>query len=59
MGTLRYVQQQFPTLYPGGAIDSFPLIAPGAPSVPLPDGVDLAPAPRDPAQMGNDSRPSM
>lgn len=59
MGTLRYVQQQFPTLYPGGAIDSFPLIAPGAPPVPLPGGVDLAPAPRDPAQMGNDSRPSM
>ena len=59
MATLRYVQQQFPTLYPGGAIDSFPLIAPGAPLVPLPDGVDLAPAPRDPAQMGNDSRPSM
>lgn len=59
IGTLRYVQQQFPTLYPGGAIDSFPLMAPAAPPVQLPDGVDLAPAPRDPAQMGNDSRPSM
>ncbi len=59
MVTLRYVQEHFPTLYPGGAIDSFPLMRPMAPPVPLPGGVDLRQAPRDPAQMGNDSRPSM
>lgn len=57
--TLRYVQQQFPTLYPGGAVDSFPLMQPKAPQVALPQGVDLTPAPRDPAQMAADSRPSM
>lgn len=57
--TLRFVQQQLPTLYPGGAIDSFPLMAAQPPAVPLPAGVDLTPAPRDPAQAGNDSRPLM
>lgn len=57
--TLRYVQQQFPTLYPGGAVDSFPLMAPGAPPVQLPDNVDLTPAPRDPAQEGSGLRPMM
>lgn len=56
---LRFVQAQLPTLYPGGAIDSFPLMTP--PDVPLsfPAGLDLTPAPRDPAQAGNDSRPVM
>jgi nitrous oxidase accessory protein len=49
VGILRYVQQQFPTLYPGGAVDSHPLMAPAAPPVTLPEGVDLTPAPRDPA----------
>lgn len=57
--TLRFVQQQLPTLYPGGAVDSFPLMMPGAPPVPLPEGIDLTPAPRDPAQAGSDSRPIM
>jgi len=57
--TLRFVQDQFPTLYPGGAVDSFPLMAPGAAPVALPAGVDLAPAQRDPAQDGDDSRPVM
>jgi nitrous oxidase accessory protein len=57
--TLRYVQEQLPTLYPGGAIDSYPLMIPGAPPVALPVGVDLTPAPRDPAQAGADSRPIM
>jgi nitrous oxidase accessory protein len=59
MQTLRYVQSQFPSLYPGGAIDSFPLMAPGAPPVMLPEHVDLTPANRDPAQLGSDSRPTM
>ncbi len=57
--TLRYVQQQFPTLYPGGAIDSFPLMTPGAPPVALPENVDLTPAPRDPAQEGSGLRTMM
>ena len=57
--TLRFVQEQLPTLYPGGAIDSFPLMLPVPPAMPLPDGVDLTPAPRDPAQAGSDSRPIM
>jgi len=56
---LRFVQEQFPTLYPGGAVDSFPLMAPGPPPVALPSDVDLTPAARDPAQDGNDSRPVM
>lgn len=59
IATLRYVQQQFPTLYPGGAIDSFPLMQPKEPRAALPQGVDLTPAPRDPAQMAADARPSM
>jgi nitrous oxidase accessory protein len=59
MQTLRYVQEQFPTLYPGGAIDSFPLMSPGVPPVKLPEHVDLTPAPRDPAQLDSDSRPMM
>jgi nitrous oxidase accessory protein len=59
MQTLRYVQVQFPTLYPGGAVDSYPLMAPGAVPVPLPEHVDLTPAPRDPAQLGAESRPTM
>jgi nitrous oxidase accessory protein len=59
MQTLRYVQEQFPTLYPGGAADSFPLMSPGAPPVKLPEHVDLTPAPRDPAQLDSDSRPMM
>lgn len=59
MQTLRYMQSQFPSLYPGGAVDSFPLMAPGAPPVKLPAHVDLTPAPRDPAQMESDSRPMM
>jgi hypothetical protein len=53
------MQEQLPTLYPGGAIDSYPLMKPGDPSVALPAGVDLTPAPRDPAQAGSDSRPIM
>jgi nitrous oxidase accessory protein len=57
--TLRFMQEQLPTLYPGGAVDSFPLMRPGAPPVAVPPGVDLMPAPRDPAQAGNDSRPIM
>ena len=57
--TLRFVQEQLPTLYPGGAIDSFPLMLPTPPAMPLPDGMDLTPAPRDPAQAGSDSRPIM
>ena len=57
--TLRFVQAQLPTLYPGGAIDSFPLMTPGPPPVALPLNVDLTPAPRDPAQAGSDSRPIM
>lgn len=56
---LRFVQEQFPTLYPGGAVDSYPLMAPGRPPVALPAGVDLTPAQRDPAQDGIDSRPIM
>jgi nitrous oxidase accessory protein len=59
MQTLRYMQQQFPTLYPGGAVDSFPLMQPGTPPVPLPKQVDLTPAPRDPAQMESETRPTM
>lgn len=54
--TLRFVQEQLPALYPGGAIDSFPLMMPPTPPVPLPAGVDMTPAPRDPAQDGSDSR---
>ena len=57
--TLRYVQEQFPTLYPGGAVDSFPLMGPGTAPVQLPKHVDLTPAPRDPAQMDSDTRPTM
>lgn len=57
--TLRFVQEQLPTLYPGGAIDSFPLMLPLPPAMALPDNVDLTPAPRDPAQAGGDSRPVM
>lgn len=57
--TLRFIQAQLPTLYPGGAVDSFPLMTPRAPPVRLPANVDLTPAPRDPAQAGNDSRPLM
>jgi nitrous oxidase accessory protein len=57
--TLRFVQEQMPTLYPGGAIDSFPLMQPPAPMVALPKNVDLTPAPRDPAQAGIDARPVM
>jgi nitrous oxidase accessory protein len=57
--TLRFVQQQFPTLYPGGAIDSFPLMAPPPAPVVLPQGLDLTPAPRDPAQRGSDQLPAM
>ncbi len=59
MQTLRYVQGQFPTLYPGGAVDSFPLMAPGQPPVTLPEHADLTPAPRDPAQMDSQTRPTM
>lgn len=58
MQTLRYMQEQLPTLYPGGAVDSFPLMEPGAPPVALPQNVDLTPAPRDPAQASSD-RPIM
>ena len=57
--TLRYVQQQLPTLYPGGAIDSFPLMSPVEPPVRLPQNVDLTPAPRDPAQEGSGLRTMM
>lgn len=57
--TLRFVQEQLPALYPGGAIDSFPMMQPGPPPVSIPPGLDLTPAPRDPAQAGNDSRPIM
>jgi nitrous oxidase accessory protein len=57
--TLRYVQQQFPTFYPGGAIDSFPLMAPDAPPQQLPGNVDLTPAPRNPAQEGSGMRSMM
>lgn len=59
MQTLRFVQEQLPALYPGGAIDSFPLMMPAPPPMDLPDNLDLTPAPRDPAQAGNDSRPIM
>jgi nitrous oxidase accessory protein len=59
MQTLRHVQEQFPTLYPGGAVDSFPLMEPGEPPMKLPEPVDLTPAPRDPAQMDSDTRPMM
>lgn len=59
MQTLRFVQEQLPTLYPGGAIDSFPLMIPQPPPVTIPAQIDLTPAPRDPAQAGNDSRPIM
>ena len=58
MQTLRYMQEQLPTLYPGGAVDSFPLMEPGASPVALPRNVDLTPAPRDPAQASSD-RPIM
>lgn len=58
MQTLRYMQEQLPTLYPGGAIDSFPLMVPGEPPAALPGNVDLTPAPRDPAQAASD-RPIM
>jgi nitrous oxidase accessory protein len=57
--SLRFVQEQFPTLYPGGAVDSYPLMAPEPPPVALPAGVDLTPALRDPAQSEDDSRPVM
>ncbi|MEQ1576035.1 MAG: nitrous oxide reductase family maturation protein NosD [Hyphomicrobium sp.] len=57
--SLRYVQQQLPSLYPGGAIDSFPLMSPGPLPVALPANADLTPAARDPAQSGSDSRPIM
>jgi nitrous oxidase accessory protein len=57
--TLRFVQEQLPSLYPGGAVDSFPMIQPGPLPVAMPHGLDLTPAPRDPAQAGNDSRPIM
>lgn len=56
---LRFVQAQLPTLYPGGAIDSYPLMTPGGGAAALPADVDLSPAPRDPAQAGADSRPIM
>src|SRR5262249_24290982 len=59
MQPLRSVQEQFPTLYSGGAADSFPLMSPGAPPVKLPQYVDLTHAPRDPAQLDSDSRPMM
>ena len=59
LGILRFVQEQLPTLYPGGAVDSFPLMTPGPAPIALPAHVDLTPAPRDPAQVGNDSRPIM
>ena len=57
--TLRYVQDQLPTLYPGGAIDSYPLMSPSPPPVAVPAHIDLTPASRDPAQAGSDSRPIM
>lgn len=57
--TLRYVQDQLPTLYPGGAIDSYPLMSPSPPPVVVPAHIDLTPASRDPAQAGSDSRPIM
>lgn len=57
--SLRFMQEQLPSLYPGGAVDSFPLMTPGDPPVPLPANADLTPAPRDPAQAGSDSRPIM
>jgi nitrous oxidase accessory protein len=50
LATLRYAQEQLPTLYPGGAVDSFPLMAPPAPPVALPAGVDLTPAAPDAAE---------
>lgn len=56
---LRFVQAQLPTLYPGGAIDSFPLMTPRVAMVALPAGIDLTPAPRDPAQAGSGDRPIM
>jgi nitrous oxidase accessory protein len=59
LATLRFVQEQLPTLYPGGAVDSFPLMMPAAATMPLPQGIDLTPAPRDPAQAGADQRPIM
>lgn len=37
METLRFAQSQFPTLYPGGVIDSHPLIAPPPLPTKLPD----------------------
>lgn len=57
--TLRFVQEQLPTLYPGGAIDSFPLMSPPPLTVVLPSDVTLKTAPRDPAEAGSDSRPLM
>jgi len=50
MTTLRYAQEDLPTLYPGGAVDSFPLMSPPAPPVRLPAGIDLTPAKLDPAE---------
>ena len=57
--SLRFVQEQLPTLYPGGAMDSFPLMLPETATAKLPENVDLTPAPRDPAQAGSNSRPVM
>ena len=57
--TLRFVQEQLPSLYPGGAVDSFPMMQPGPLPIAMPQDLDLTPAPRDPAQAGNDSRPIM
>jgi nitrous oxidase accessory protein len=57
--TLRYVQDQLPTLYPGGAVDSYPLMSPGPAPIHIPANIDLTPAPRDPAQAGSDARPIM
>lgn len=37
MEALRFAQSQFPALYPGGVIDSHPLMAPPPLPVPLPD----------------------
>lgn len=57
--SLRFVQEQLPTLYPGGAVDSYPLMRPTNPPVAMPANIDLTPAMRDPAQAGADSRPIM
>lgn len=37
METLRAAQSRFPALYPGGVVDSHPLMEPPPPPVPLPD----------------------